>query len=120
MSNCSSAFECITYCELKLNENLKNCPCGEKCPAGCPCPEFDCSIIESKQKAIFVINTFSKLNEDQAVMVGLTGVSFPVDTFEMDSDSGAYWSCSFTLGGTMYIVGGLWNISILRISLIVI
>ena len=33
---------CFQSCAREYSENLKNCPCQENCPTGCPCPEYQC------------------------------------------------------------------------------
>ena len=34
---------CLAACVGQYNENLKNCPCNENCPLGCPCPNYTCA-----------------------------------------------------------------------------
>ena len=42
-SACSNGdYICYQNCARVFDENLNDCPCGEKCPAGCPCPSYDC------------------------------------------------------------------------------
>ena len=38
-------FECSTLCNRYYNESLKQCPCQEDCPDGCPCSGYECSDI---------------------------------------------------------------------------
>ena len=33
---------CFQSCAREYAENLKSCPCQEKCPTGCPCPDYQC------------------------------------------------------------------------------
>lgn len=41
---CGSDLSCNSECARQFNVNIKQCPCQEKCPAGCPCPEYDCEM----------------------------------------------------------------------------
>ena len=39
--NCAPAdFSCYGYCSREFEENTQKCPCGAKCPTGCPCREY--------------------------------------------------------------------------------
>ena len=33
---------CFGKCKREYDENLQNCPCQERCPLGCPCPNYQC------------------------------------------------------------------------------
>ena len=33
---------CFQNCAREYDKNLENCPCQEKCPTGCPCPDYQC------------------------------------------------------------------------------
>merc|ERR1712131_98621 len=33
---------CYDRCQDKLIDEVKGCPCMERCPLGCPCPEYPC------------------------------------------------------------------------------
>ena len=33
---------CSSQCFDRYNNNMKKCPCMEKCPSGCPCPQYNC------------------------------------------------------------------------------
>ena len=34
--------ECLTSCSREYQINLETCPCRSGCPAGCPCPDYEC------------------------------------------------------------------------------
>jgi len=34
--------ECEHQCFVNYENQMKNCPCMDNCPEGCPCPAFDC------------------------------------------------------------------------------
>merc|ERR1719284_676793 len=63
---CDIDFVCVNNCYLELAENNKLCPCGEKCPQGCPCidcPECwsceadpECKDIFANEKCISMMN----------------------------------------------------------------
>ena len=39
--NCAPAdFECFGYCSREFADNVEKCPCGLKCPTGCPCDDY--------------------------------------------------------------------------------
>ena len=46
-SDCGSDLACNSVCARQFDENMKQCPCQEQCPAGCPCPQYDCSTTTS-------------------------------------------------------------------------
>ena len=35
-------YPCLALCNREYDEKLKNCPCKENCPLGCPCPDYTC------------------------------------------------------------------------------
>jgi len=43
---CGSDVDCLLDCFDKRDEALKNCPCRENCPNDCPCPSFNCDLME--------------------------------------------------------------------------
>ena len=45
LAACGGASSCIIGCSSNYETDLKNCPCMEGCPQGCPCAEYDCSFI---------------------------------------------------------------------------
>merc|ERR1712227_816678 len=45
LDNCHTEEECI-FCDKTHEEDIQNCPCGKNCQDGCPCKEFDCSILD--------------------------------------------------------------------------
>ena len=42
VSKCDHDIICDVVCELDYQEGLKDCPCQENCPTGCPCPNYQC------------------------------------------------------------------------------
>ena len=42
MNSCSGNSTCLENCTSDFLEDIKNCPCEENCPNGCPCPSYDC------------------------------------------------------------------------------
>jgi len=42
---CDSDVSCLASCYDERAEFLSHCPCGDKCPADCPCPSFDCGLL---------------------------------------------------------------------------
>merc|ERR1712131_12458 len=45
LAACGGSSSCIIGCSSNYETDLKNCPCMEGCPQGCPCAEYDCSFI---------------------------------------------------------------------------
>ena len=43
-SKCGSDLACNSGCARQFDEDMKQCPCQEKCPGGCPCPGYDCEV----------------------------------------------------------------------------
>ena len=39
---CNHDSVCMADCGRSYDENIRDCPCNEGCPQGCPCPNFDC------------------------------------------------------------------------------
>ena len=33
---------CLAACSREYDDSLKDCPCQENCPTGCPCPDYVC------------------------------------------------------------------------------
>ena len=40
---CGGNSSCIIACSADYENGLKNCPCMEGCPGGCPCDSWDCT-----------------------------------------------------------------------------
>jgi len=43
MSTCEG--EACRECDQNHEDDLDNCPCQKNCPSGCPCPNFDCDLL---------------------------------------------------------------------------
>ena len=41
-------FACYGYCSREFEKNTQKCPCGAKCPTGCPCREYRKGFIPTK------------------------------------------------------------------------
>ena len=48
------AKECYDSCMRQFAIDIENCPCGDNCRGDCPCPFFDCSLLENNS-TIFVL-----------------------------------------------------------------
>ena len=35
-------FACLAVCNRDYESSVKDCPCQENCPNGCPCPSYTC------------------------------------------------------------------------------
>ena len=41
---CGTDSLCLIDCSSDFEIALKDCPCMENCPDGCPCPNWDCDV----------------------------------------------------------------------------
>ena len=127
--------ECIQLCEIGENTcgqncdeeytiNLKNCPCRENCPLGCPCPNYQCPVMAAVATTttasttttaispktteanlntwILVLNTFSS---NVPLIIDGQGQSRDIE-FELGSETEAHNSCSILWLGQMFVFGG--------------
>ena len=42
--SCGGVSACIIACSTDYENGLKDCPCMEGCPGGCPCENWDCTL----------------------------------------------------------------------------
>ena len=42
--SCGGVSSCIIACSTDYENGLKECPCMEGCPGGCPCENWDCTV----------------------------------------------------------------------------
>ena len=43
IGNCAHGdFACLAVCNRDYESSVKDCPCQENCPNGCPCPSYTC------------------------------------------------------------------------------
>ena len=104
--NCSTD-DCSRECPTKYEEEIANCPCAEKCPIGCPCPNKSdyCTDYEIDAKHhLLVLSTFDLANVP--MLLDSNGNAQPGLEFEYENYASVYGSCSFTHNGKHYVVGG--------------
>ena len=83
---------------------MKSCPCGEKCPGGCPCPNYECQAPTLKT-SVLVMNSYGG-EWKPAVLLDSTGRNDEVPCFSPDEDTETYGSCSIMWRGSSYVFGG--------------
>ena len=114
----------------EYHDNTQKCPCMDRCPDGCPCPEYTCPGSETtsmgststkpisftttttttqayRNTSILVLNTYQghlSLITDSFGKVEYAGTDFD---FEYGSNTEAYHSCSLTWRGDFFIFGGI-------------
>jgi len=73
-NKCSDNTECM-QCLVDRDEFRSNCPCEENCRDGCPCPKFDCSLLDKTPNGtIFVLYLNDDFNVDRVpVSLDVTG-----------------------------------------------
>ena len=91
---------CLQVCAREYALNLKNCPCEENCPEGCPCKEYECP---TRNTWSLVINTRDSKNSP--LVVDGYGQSKEID-FSYQSQTEAFGSCSVVWNGKMHLFGG--------------
>ena len=123
---------CFQTCAREYAENLKNCPCQENCPTGCPCPDYQCpatttgpsttttalattstsatttTTTETTTSAnlntwILVLNT--RYSSNKPLIIDGKGRSKETE-FTYGSETEVHGSCSIIWQGAMYIFGG--------------
>ena len=104
--------ECFQKCVREYAENMKECPCEENCPLGCPCPVYQCPVTTTVASTtttipsrdwILVLNTMS--SSRTPLIIDGTGESEEID-FTLDSNTEVGASCSIVWKSKMYIFGG--------------
>ena len=120
----STSSQCVVFCEVGDNacfqncareyaENLKNCPCQEKCPTGCPCPNYQCPATTTVPSTttttadlktwILVLNT--RKSENKPLIIDGNGQSKEIG-FIYGTGTEVASACSVIWRGEMYVFGG--------------
>ena len=108
---------CLQNCAREYADDLRNCPCQENCPTGCPCPDYQCpatttaltsSTITSTTTTptdtwILVLNTYSSYNVP--LIIDGRGQSKEIG-FNYGSGTEVENSCSIVWRGQMVVFGG--------------
>jgi len=55
--NCFVDEKCLRQCYVRMEMAIKNCPCGEHCLDGCPCPDFNCNLHTTTTTVMFPTTT---------------------------------------------------------------
>ena len=116
---------CLPNCNRDYDTNVKECPCQENCPNGCPCPNYTCqgtttptvttttSVATTattttmpfvQNKTALVLNSWNGWKP--AVLVNSEGKQEELGCFTFDQDSEAQYSCSLVWNNEPYIFGG--------------
>ena len=108
-----SDTNCVSQCSREYQQNLTKCPCQEKCPNGCPCPEYDCPITTTvsttTSTAVQARTLVLILYFNDALVTNDEGkVEYPTKDFMFlyGSKTEVYHSCSITWHGDFYVFGG--------------
>ena len=134
--NCAPAdFSCYGYCSREFEENTQKCPCGAKCPTGCPCREYRKGFIQIRisdskfdkpTKSCPVTTTQTTTTTTPAPLNTSVLILSPardkpeyirdatgnvklagVDfEFSLGQDTEVFYSCSLTWRGQFFIFGG--------------
>ena len=93
--------DCVDKCAGEYTQNFETCPCQEKCPAGCPCPEYQC------QPWILVLYTDPDMEPLSAWLIidgrgQSKGIGFSYGSGGTEVDR----SCSIVWRGQMVVFGG--------------
>jgi len=117
---CGTDVDCILHCIEQNEQNLSNCPCGANCLDGCPCSNFDCSLLhptttpqpttstifpDTNLTNVLVLNQYS-YQVNKPMMFNTNGSLVEVLKFEYPYGTGSYASCSVTFRNKMTIFGG--------------
>ena len=99
---------CDHKCTIDFDKQLKNCPCMENCPGGCPCSDYECP---SKVAEQFVVMRTNGQPEQRKVRLDLSPppTEIGVDWFDVDlknSHEPRIGGCSMVLRNRVYIIGG--------------
>ena len=127
-------MSCLPDCNRDYNTNVKECPCQENCPNGCPCPNYSCQGTTSpsittttlpttttmtttkatttttplvQNKTVLVLN--SKDGWKPALLINSSGRQDEVSCFTHDTNTEAYLSCSLVWDNELYIFGSSSN-----------
>ena len=125
-------YQCDNHelCELGCLEEFKtrqtDCPCESNCPAGCPCPGYDCvdpttppdvttvpptadptdgpPTPSPDTNAVLVLGTMYDSNVP--FVMDFDGNVNPSSVFEFGKDVGITYGCAATLNGEFWYFGG--------------
>ena len=89
---------CVGKCAREYNENLQSCPCQQRCPLGCPCPNYQCSAVW-----ILVLNTW--IPSKKPLIIDGHGQSKEIG-FAYGSNTETIGTCSVIWRGNMFLFGG--------------
>ena len=96
-------FECVSKCNRDFNQSIQNCPCGEYCPDGCPCSNYECDIRPIKPtKSVLILN--SRDGDRPPVITDGNGRSDP-DIFFKFNQNHVELSCSLMWQNEWFIFG---------------
>ena len=87
-------------CELHFNEQVKQCPCNDGCPTGCPCPNYDCD----GGDVDFDFDSILILHEKNALLIDFDGKTLDMG-WQTDNDVSATGYCSTLFENNYYIFG---------------
>ena len=120
VNSCNNDSICSAVCNRQYDENIKNCPCNEGCPLGCPCPIYLCP--KSIEILVLVVNIESKKTSNyrppkkviwskaggregtDALLTDFKGSNNQID-WSNDMDASAYGLCSFIFKDQIYFLG---------------
>ena len=46
LDDCNGDVSCLLECSESRDVFISNCPCKPNCAGGCPCPDFDCDLVQ--------------------------------------------------------------------------
>ena len=109
---------CPSSCNREYTANLKECPCQENCPNGCPCPNYSCQAATTttkvettttpvvQNKTVLVLHSSYNGSWKPALLIDSSGRQDELGCFSHDDNSQAHWSCSLNWENEFYIFGG--------------
>ena len=105
-------FDCIFECDKVKSEKIKDCPCQENCPTGCPCPSesFECPSTKPTpppgQDGYAVLALNSAFNENKKILIPFNGSPAREPKFTFEDGTLVWMSCTVTYKGQFYVIGG--------------
>ena len=98
-------YLCLPNCNRDYEINLRDCPCQENCPNGCPCPNYTCGAAPPvvQNKTVLILNSYDEWRP--AMLINGSGKRQELSCFEHDDISEAYKSCSLVWENQLYIYG---------------
>ena len=106
---CRGEQACISDCSRVFDEALEKCPCHDGCPNGCPCPDYECPVVDKFTNSSVLILDTSTYGTARLTPV-ITDLNANVDTetiFKIEDDTDVFFSCGVKFKGYFYIFGGL-------------